>query len=105
IPEQDLEQQMDALRQARQAMQLKIAAADITRNLSLARVSDHLTYLAEAVLTHVVQLAWQQLASRHGTPPGTSIEHTHFAVMGYGKFGGWELGYSSDLDLVFITDA
>lgn len=105
IPEQDLESQMDVLRQARQALQLKVAAADISGALPLMKVSDHLSYLAEAVIADVVQLAWQQLASKHGTPPNQSIEDTGFAVMAYGKLGGLELGYGSDLDLVFISDA
>lgn len=105
IPEQDLETQMDVLRQARQALQLKVAAADISGALPLMKVSDHLSYLAEAVIADVVQLAWQQLASKHGTPPNQSIEDTGFAVMAYGKLGGLELGYGSDLDLVFICDA
>lgn len=105
IPEQDLETQMDVLRQARQSLQLKIAAADISGALPLMKVSDHLSYLAEAVLAHVVQLAWQQLASKHGTPPNRSIENTGFAVLAYGKLGGLELGYGSDLDLVFVSDA
>ncbi|MGQ4275468.1 bifunctional [glutamate--ammonia ligase]-adenylyl-L-tyrosine phosphorylase/[glutamate--ammonia-ligase] adenylyltransferase [Pseudidiomarina sp. E22-M8] len=107
IPEQedDLEAQLNALRQARQSCQLKIAAADISGALSLMKVSDHLSYLAEAVIEHVVHLAWQHLAARHGCPPGRSIEDTGLAVIAYGKLGGLELSYSSDLDLVFITDS
>jgi len=105
IPEQDLETQMDVLRQARQALQLKVAAADVSGALPIMKVSDHLSYLAEALIADGVQLAWQQLASKHGTPPGRSIEDTGFAVMAYGKLGGLELGYGSDLDLVFISDA
>lgn len=107
IPEQeeDLEAQMNALRQARQSCQLKIAAADISGGLPLMKVSDHLSYLAEAVIAAVVRLAWQHLAKRHGCPPGRSLEDTGFAVIAYGKLGGLELSYSSDLDLVFITDS
>ncbi|MDN7127568.1 bifunctional [glutamate--ammonia ligase]-adenylyl-L-tyrosine phosphorylase/[glutamate--ammonia-ligase] adenylyltransferase [Pseudidiomarina sp. 1APR75-33.1] len=107
IPEQedDLEAQMNALRQARQSCQLKIAAADISGALPLMKVSDHLSYLAEAIIGHVVGLAWQHLVARHGCPPGRSIEDTGFAVIAYGKLGGLELSYSSDLDLVFVTDS
>ncbi|RUO76924.1 bifunctional [glutamate--ammonia ligase]-adenylyl-L-tyrosine phosphorylase/[glutamate--ammonia-ligase] adenylyltransferase [Idiomarina tyrosinivorans] len=105
IPEQDLETQMDALRQAKQALQLKIAAADISGGVELMRVSDHLSFLAEAVIAEVVDMAWLQLVARHGTPPGCSREEKHFAVVAYGKLGGLELGYGSDLDLVFVTDA
>ena len=103
--EHDLEAQMNALRQARQALQLKVAAADITGKLALMKVSDHLSYLAEAMISRVVALAWQQLVDKHGVPPGCDINNTGFAVMAYGKLGGLELGYGSDLDLVFISDA
>lgn len=107
IPEQedDLEAQMNALRQARQSCQLKIAAADISGALPLMKVSDHLSYLAEAIIAAVVHLAWQQLTARHGCPPGCSAEKMGFAVIAYGKLGGLELSYSSDLDLVFVTDS
>ncbi|WP_156812102.1 bifunctional [glutamate--ammonia ligase]-adenylyl-L-tyrosine phosphorylase/[glutamate--ammonia-ligase] adenylyltransferase [Idiomarina xiamenensis] len=105
IPEQDLEVQMDVLRQAKQALQLKIAAADISGAVPLMKVSDHLSALAEAVIALVVQLAWQQLQQKHGVPPGRNLEDTGFAVLAYGKLGGIELGYGSDLDLVFVCDA
>ncbi|MDV6315833.1 bifunctional [glutamate--ammonia ligase]-adenylyl-L-tyrosine phosphorylase/[glutamate--ammonia-ligase] adenylyltransferase [Idiomarina sp. HP20-50] len=105
IPEQDLETQMDALRQAKKALQLKIAAADISGVLELINVSDHLSALAEAIIAEVVGMAWQQMTQRHGKPEGTSIDNTGFAVLAYGKLGGQELGYGSDLDLVFVTDA
>jgi glutamate-ammonia-ligase adenylyltransferase len=105
IPEQDLETQMDALRQAKQALQLKIAAADISNVLELMNVSDHLSALAEAIIHEVIGLAWYQLTQKHGKPEGTSVENTGFGVMAYGKLGGEELGYGSDLDLVFVTDS
>lgn len=105
LPEQELELQMDALRQARQVLQLKIAAADISGGLPLMKVSDHLSYLAEAIVAKVIHLAWQHLTDRHGTPPGRDANNMGFAVLAYGKLGGLELSYSSDLDLVFITDS
>ncbi|RUO40674.1 bifunctional [glutamate--ammonia ligase]-adenylyl-L-tyrosine phosphorylase/[glutamate--ammonia-ligase] adenylyltransferase [Pseudidiomarina aestuarii] len=102
--EQDLEAQMDALRQARQALQLKVAAADVSGALPLMKVSDHLSYLAEAMISHVVRLAWYQLTEKYGAPPQRTFDDTGFAVLAYGKLGGLELGYGSDLDLVFLTD-
>lgn len=102
IDPQDLEAQMEALRQFKQTHQLRIAAADATGVLSIMKVSDHLTALAEAIIQHCVQLAWAQTHERFGYPPGASDEHTGFAVIGYGKAGGIELGYDSDLDLVFV---
>lgn len=93
---------MEALRQFKLSQQLKIAAADVTGVLPVMQVSDHLTFLAEAIIEQVVHHAWHQVASRHGIPAGTSTENMGFAVIGYGKLGGIELGYGSDLDLVFL---
>ncbi|MBY5923023.1 bifunctional [glutamate--ammonia ligase]-adenylyl-L-tyrosine phosphorylase/[glutamate--ammonia-ligase] adenylyltransferase [Ferrimonas balearica] len=104
VPEDDLEQQMEALRQFKQAHQLRIAAADVTRVLPVMKVSDHLTWLAEAIIEQVVNLAWLQLTARHGQPR-LEAEGRGFAVIAYGKLGGLELGYGSDLDLVFLHSA
>ncbi|TKB56756.1 bifunctional [glutamate--ammonia ligase]-adenylyl-L-tyrosine phosphorylase/[glutamate--ammonia-ligase] adenylyltransferase [Ferrimonas aestuarii] len=104
IPEEDLEQQMEALRQFKQISQLHIAAADVTGVLPVMKVSDHLSWLAEAIIEQVVALAWQQLTLRHGRPSGMT-ENMGFAVVAYGKLGGLELGYGSDLDLVFLHRA
>ena len=103
IPEEDLEAQMDMLRQFKQAQQLRIAAADIAGVLPITKVSDHLTALAEAIIGEVVNMAWQQVSERFGVPSSLAeTDDKGFAVIGYGKMGGFELGYSSDLDLVFI---
>ncbi|GAA4899970.1 bifunctional [glutamate--ammonia ligase]-adenylyl-L-tyrosine phosphorylase/[glutamate--ammonia-ligase] adenylyltransferase [Ferrimonas pelagia] len=102
VPEEDLELQMEALRQFKQAQQLRIAAADVTRVLPVMKVSDHLSWLAEAIIEKVVDLAWQQISERHGQPSGLAPGQRGFAVIGYGKLGGLELGYGSDLDLVFL---
>ncbi|RUO30043.1 bifunctional [glutamate--ammonia ligase]-adenylyl-L-tyrosine phosphorylase/[glutamate--ammonia-ligase] adenylyltransferase [Aliidiomarina sedimenti] len=104
IPQDDMEAQMEALRQVKQSFQLKVAAADVNDAVPLMKVSDHLTYLAEAVIEQVVWMAWQQLTDRHGAPPGRDTHNTGFAVIAYGKLGGIELGYGSDLDLVFVCD-
>lgn len=103
LPVDDAEAQMDALRQVKQIFQLKVAAADLNEGVHLMRVSDHLTFLAEAIIEHVVLLAWRQLTAVHGCPPGRDESDTGFAVIAYGKLGGYELGYGSDLDLVFIS--
>jgi len=103
IPEEDHEQQLEALRQYKQTQLLRIAAADIGGELALMKVSDHLTWLAEAVIDNVVNLAWQQLEEKHGVPHNVvETGEKGFAVVAYGKLGGIELGYGSDLDLVFI---
>lgn len=68
VPEEDEEQQLEALRQFKQAQQLHIAAADIAGTLPVMKVSDHLTSLAEAILDAVVQQAWGQMVARYGQP-------------------------------------
>lgn len=105
IPEDDMEQQMEALRQFKQICILRIAAADIAGVLPVMKVSDHLTYLAEAIVESVVNQAWLQMAEKYGEPTHLKDrEGRGFAVIGYGKVGGWELGYNSDLDIVFMHD-
>ncbi|NIY47795.1 bifunctional [glutamate--ammonia ligase]-adenylyl-L-tyrosine phosphorylase/[glutamate--ammonia-ligase] adenylyltransferase [Cedecea colo] len=105
VPDDDEEQQLEALRQFKQAQLLRVAAADITGTLPVMKVSDHLTWLAEAIIDAVVQQAWAQMVARFGQPKHLrEREGRGFAVIGYGKLGGWELGYSSDLDLVFLHD-
>ncbi|MCG7498212.1 bifunctional [glutamate--ammonia ligase]-adenylyl-L-tyrosine phosphorylase/[glutamate--ammonia-ligase] adenylyltransferase [Vibrio sp. Of7-15] len=105
IPEEDMEQQMEALRQFKQTCLLRIAAADIAGALPLMKVSDHLTYLSEAIIEAVVNQAWLQVSAKYGEP--THLQNRDgrgFGVIGYGKVGGWELGYNSDLDIVFLHD-
>ncbi len=105
VPEQDEEQRLDAMRQFKQAQHLRIAASDITGVLPVMRVSDHLTYLAEAMIAAVIQQAWKTMVSRYGRPNHLPEgDGQGFAVIGYGKLGGWELGYGSDLDVVFLHD-
>ncbi len=106
IPEDDQEAQMDRLRQFKQAQHLRIATADICGILPVTKVSDHLTALAEAIIEEVINLAWQQISQRFGVPESTvGQEHKGFSAIGYGKMGGLELGYSSDLDLVFVHNS
>ena len=105
LPQDDEEQFIDALRQFKQAALLRIAAADILGVLPVMKVSDHLTFLAEAILEAVVNLAWQQVSIRFGTPDYLAPGEKGFLVVGYGKLGGIELGYKSDLDIVFLYDA
>ena len=73
------------------------------------RVSDRLTDIAELIVKCCMDLAWQQMTKTHGVPLcGDNREAARtvkVAVAGYGKLGGWELGYGSDLDLVFLHDS
>jgi glutamate-ammonia-ligase adenylyltransferase len=105
----DLEQQMEALRYFKQSHVLHVAAADISHAMPLMKVSDHLTEIAEVVLDEVLQIALNAMAVKHGYPrcsPGHTKACTPgFCIIAYGKMGGIELGYGSDLDLVFLHDS
>ncbi len=104
IDTQDLESMMIALREFKHLNVLRVAAADIMGAIPLMVVSDYLTYIAESIVENVIERTWLMLTEKHGFPPGTSSESINFAVIGLGKLGGIELGYGSDLDLVFLYD-
>jgi len=100
----DMEAQMEVLRRVKQAAVLRVAAADVMEAVPLMVVSDHLTDIAEVMVEAAFDLAWRHLVARHGRPlcGDSRVCDTGFAVVGYGKMGGIELGYGSDLDLVFL---
>ena len=91
------ERQLDTLRHFKHAQTFHLLAQDLEGVLPLERLSDELTALAECILEEVLRLAWASLTRKHGDTP-------RFAVIGYGKLGGKELGYASDLDIVFLYD-
>ena len=96
---------MNQLRQWKHAQVFRVAAADITGHVPIMKVSDYLTWIAEAVLLATTQFAWQFMQHRNGLPGGvSSAEDLPFLIIGYGKLGGIELGYGSDLDIVFLYD-
>jgi len=104
----DLERQVDALRHFRRAARFRVALLDLTGRLPLMVVSDRLTDVAELILERAMRLAWDQLVRAHGEPrcgPSGRERIAGLAAVGYGKLGGWELGYASDLDLVFLHDS
>ncbi|PKM31942.1 MAG: bifunctional [glutamate--ammonia ligase]-adenylyl-L-tyrosine phosphorylase/[glutamate--ammonia-ligase] adenylyltransferase [Gammaproteobacteria bacterium HGW-Gammaproteobacteria-11] len=107
IAEDDLEQQMEVLRYFKRAHVLRVAASEVAGSLPLMKVSDYLTWIAEAILQQVLLLAWREMTLRHGFPRRLdgSLCELDFVIVGYGKVGGIELGHASDLDLVFIHDA
>ncbi len=109
IPEDDEEAQLEALRVFKHAQVLHVAASDIAGARTLMKVSDYLTFIAEVVLDQVLVMAWRNLIRKHGRPQrrdGSRVDRLmpEFLIVGYGKLGGIELGYGSDLDLVFIHD-
>jgi len=104
---EDEEGAMDRLRQFKRAQVLRVAAADLLGHAPLPRVSDYLTAIAEVVLEAALERAWRYLVARHGEPRSEGDAGPYrsgFAIIGYGKLGGIELGYGSDLDLVFLHD-
>jgi glutamate-ammonia-ligase adenylyltransferase len=101
-----LDEQLANLQSFKQEQMLTVAAAELAGTMPLMKVSDYLTWLAETVVEHVLELAWEQLTVRYGLPFNSKGESgaRDFIVIGYGKLGGIELNYGSDLDLVFMHD-
>ncbi|MGB7816585.1 MAG: bifunctional [glutamate--ammonia ligase]-adenylyl-L-tyrosine phosphorylase/[glutamate--ammonia-ligase] adenylyltransferase [Methylotenera sp.] len=93
----DAEAQMDAMRHYKHAAILRFAAQDIAGKLTLEKLSDYLSALADTILQVSLQTIWQSLKFKHCETP-------KFAVIGYGKLGGKEMGYVSDLDIIFLYD-
>ncbi|OYY75077.1 MAG: bifunctional glutamine synthetase adenylyltransferase/deadenyltransferase [Gammaproteobacteria bacterium 28-57-27] len=108
VADGDIERQMDELRRFKQINMLRVAAADIMDVLPIMQVSDHLTWMAESVLDEVYRESLRELVQRHGSPACLVNGQAYapgLAVIGYGKLGGLELGYGSDLDIVFLHDS
>ncbi len=104
----DTEARMEALAQFQRANLFRVAVADFSGALPIMKVSDSLTFLAEAVLDYALESAWLDLARKHGAPHYEIDGERHaagFGIIGYGKLGGLELSYGSDLDLVFLHDS
>ena len=96
----DTEREMDILREEHHAQVFRLLAQDIAGLQTVERLADHLTRLADIVVQTTLDLCWKRLRQRHPHPD----EPPRFAVIAYGKLGGKELGYGSDLDLVFLHD-
>jgi glutamate-ammonia-ligase adenylyltransferase len=108
LQEQDSEARMETLAQFQRANLFRIAVADFSGAMPIMKVSDSLTFLAEAVLDYALESAWLDLTARHGEPHyeiGGERRTAGFGVVAYGKLGGLELSYGSDLDLVFLHDS
>ncbi len=95
--EPDTEAQMNMMREAHHAQVLRLLAQDISGLLPLEKLSDHLSELADIMLALTLSCVWRKIAKRH-------VEVPRFAIISYGKLGGKELGYASDLDLIFLYD-
>lgn len=105
----DMEREVEALARFKQAAVFRVALADLCAGMPLMVVSDRLTEIAALILEYAMSLAWRQMTTQFGTPYGVDgagqRRPVHVAALGYGKFGGYELGYASDLDLVFLHDS
>jgi glutamate-ammonia-ligase adenylyltransferase len=93
----DVEARMNLVRDEHHAQVFRLLVADLDGRLTVERLADHLSLLADTTLAEVLRQAWQHSPKRH-------VEEPRFAILGYGKLGGKELGYASDLDLVFVYD-
>ncbi|MDM1735031.1 bifunctional [glutamate--ammonia ligase]-adenylyl-L-tyrosine phosphorylase/[glutamate--ammonia-ligase] adenylyltransferase [Acinetobacter towneri] len=103
----EVEDLMRVLRLFKKSNVLTVAASDVLAESHLMKVSDALTDIAEVTANAALQLAYQMIVKKHGYPLDSKgqrcgLEHNAFAIIGYGKVGGIELGYGSDLDVVFI---
>jgi glutamate-ammonia-ligase adenylyltransferase len=105
----DPERQVDLLREFQRAAMFRVAVPDLTGRLPVMKVSDRLTDIAELIVGEALALSWGQIVARHGEPrrgaSETDLNDAGMVVIAYGKFGGIELGYGSDLDLVFLHDS
>ena len=93
----DTERQLDVLRELHHAQQLRLLAQDLEGAVTVEQLADNLSQLADIMIAQTLQAIWNSLPTRHLPKP-------KFAVIAYGKLGGKELGYASDLDLVFLYD-
>lgn len=103
-----MEEQMDRLRQFKRQHVFRIAILDVFYELPVETVGDQLSAIAEAVLKQVLQLAWDAMAARYGEPQCIIDGRQHqpgLSIIGYGKLGGYELGYGSDLDIIFLHNS
>lgn len=100
----DTEAAMNALRMFRQEVMLRVAASDLVQALPLVKVSDRLTWLAEVILQKALEVNRAEMTQQYGAPRRADGKPVGFAVIAYGKFGGIEMGYGSDLDIVFLHD-
>ncbi len=108
VQDSEPEHEVEALRHFQSAAVFRVAVADLTGRLPVMRVSDRLTEIAELIVERAMQLAWQQITRQFGTPEcgeGAQRRPVSVCAVGYGKLGGIELSYSSDLDLVFLHDS
>lgn len=93
----DIERQMDLMRHFKHAAVFRFAAQDIAGELRLEKLSDYLSALADLILQATIEVIWPTIRGRHREIP-------QFAIIGYGKLGGKELGYASDLDIIFLYE-
>jgi len=106
--DEDAEMAIEALAQFQRATVFRIAVADLNDQLDTMKVSDALSFLAETILEAALEIAWKELTTRYGVP-GCVVDdnptEAGFAIVAYGKLGGLELSYGSDLDVVFLNDS
>ena len=99
---------MENLREFKHSQAIQIAAADVVENYPIMKVSDHLSWLAETCIKNALQYAYNELVEKYGEPQCVLDKQTYapeVLIVEYGKLGGLELGYGSDLDIVFLHNS
>ena len=108
VPHDDIESQMEIVTLLKQYFLLRVATSDIAQELALMQASDQLSLIAESILDEVLSFTWTYLTEKHGMPfrsicgDEATERDKGFAIVAGGKLGGYELGYTSDLDLIFL---
>ncbi|ALG68659.1 bifunctional [glutamate--ammonia ligase]-adenylyl-L-tyrosine phosphorylase/[glutamate--ammonia-ligase] adenylyltransferase [Beggiatoa leptomitoformis] len=108
LPADDLEMQMDCLRQFKRANVMRVATEEIAGNMTPMIASDYLAAIADTLVRRALRMAWDYLSAKHGSPQCIvqgQKRPAHFCIVAYGKAGGIELSYGSDLDIVFLHDS
>lgn len=101
VDHDDLELVIDALSHFKNSAVFDVAVADLSSQLPVMQVSDQLTWIAQSIVSEILSRARGDVVARYGKPQDAASE---FCIVAYGKLGGLELSYSSDLDLVFLYD-
>ncbi len=104
VPDQDLEREIEMIQEQRLSALFRIGLAFLGERLDADKTARALAAVAEAVLTSVLRIAERDLVANHGTIDERYGDSAGMAVIGYGSLGGIELGFGSDLDLVFVYD-
>ena len=104
----NLEQQMQVLCEFKESNMFRVAASELIGALPVNKISDHLTFLAEVVVSEVERISLAYVMKKYGPPQyylENKLNEANFCIVAYGKLGSYELGFGSDVDVVFLHDS